>query len=554
MFGVKSRTFKNKIRNLTAGGWFKLGFGIFTGLLFLSGLYAGFCRMFFYIQKMPFIGTVLLLKFLEIAFLTTFVMVIFSSIVISFTSMFFADDLNFLLTLPVQGRRVFVSKAVETVFQSSWMMMVVLVPFLAAFAFVKNVGLNFFVVFGLAGLPFFFIGSAIGIMISMSVMYFFPSSRVRDMALVAAVAAGSLFYVALRFFEPEKLANPDAFYTAMQYIAYLDAPVARFLPSWWLAEVLKSVIVSNAWGVIRNLTYLFSVAGALFLFLVLVSGRMYYTAVCSISASVSKSPLLSSFISKRRIRLNFILKDAVSFLRDTKQWSQVLLVMALSIVYLFSIYKLPQSFTGDNFPAAYIRNFLSFVNIGAAGFIISALALRFVFPQVSLEKGTLWFVMSVPVSIEKFLLGKFVFCGVPLIILSVVIGVVSNSLLGVSSAAIFLFSTAGIVLVGFGLLCMALGFGAMYPRFDTENIAQIETSYGGILYMITSVLYVGLTLAIGARPMQLFLKQELGVKLNPADIVWYGVDLLLLNAIVIFVPLWFGLKALKRYELREWTY
>ncbi|MFH2070227.1 MAG: hypothetical protein ABIJ11_03285, partial [Elusimicrobiota bacterium] len=546
MFGVKSRTFKNKIRNLTAGGWFKLGFGIFTGLLFLSGLYAGFCRMFFYIQKMPFIGTVLLLKFLEIAFLTTFVMVIFSSIVISFTSMFFADDLNFLLTLPVQGRRVFVSKAVETVFQSSWMMMVVLVPFLAAFAFVKNVGLSFFVVFGLAGLPFFFIGSAIGIMISMSVMYFFPSSRVRDMALVAAVAAGSLFYVALRFFEPEKLANPDAFYTAMQYIAYLDAPVARFLPSWWLAEVLKSVIVSNAWGVIRNLTYLFSVAGALFLFLVIISGRMYYTAVCSISASVSKSPLLSSFISKRRVRLNFILKDAVSFLRDTKQWSQVLLVMALTIVYLFSIYKLPQSFTGDNFPAAYIRNFLSFVNIGAAGFIISALALRFVFPQVSLEKGTLWFVMSVPFSIEKFLLGKFVFCGVPLIILSVVIGVVSNSLLGVSSAAIFLFSTAGIVLVGFGLLCMALGFGAMYPRFDTENIAQIETSYGGILYMITSVLYVGLTLAIGARPMQLFLKQELGVKLNPADIVWYGVDLLLLNAIVIFVPLWFGLKALKR--------
>ncbi|MBU2567278.1 MAG: hypothetical protein KJ967_00700, partial [Elusimicrobia bacterium] len=443
MFGVKSRTFKNKIRNLTAGGWFKLGFGIFTGLLFLSGLYAGFCRMFFYIQKMPFIGTVLLLKFLEIAFLTTFVMVIFSSIVISFTSMFFADDLNFLLTLPVQGRRVFVSKAVETVFQSSWMMMVVLVPFLAAFAFVKNVGLSFFVVFGLAGLPFFFIGSAIGIMISMSVMYFFPSSRVRDMALVAAVAAGSLFYVALRFFEPEKLANPDAFYTAMQYIAYLDAPVARFLPSWWLAEVLKSVIVSNAWGVIRNLTYLFSVAGALFLFLVIISGRMYYTAVCSISASVSKSPLLSSFISKRRVRLNFILKDAVSFLRDTKQWSQVLLVMALTIVYLFSIYKLPQSFTGDNFPAAYIRNFLSFVNIGAAGFIISALALRFVFPQVSLEKGTLWFVMSVPFSIEKFLLGKFVFCGVPLIILSVVIGVVSNSLLGVSSAAIFLFSTAG---------------------------------------------------------------------------------------------------------------
>ena len=27
--------------------------------------------------------------------------------------------------------------------------------------------------------------------------------------------------------------------------------------------------------------------------------------------------------------------------------------------------------------------------------------------------------------------------------------------------------------------CLAVGFGTMYPRFETENAAQIPTSFGG---------------------------------------------------------------------------
>ena len=43
--------------------------------------------------------------------------------------------------------------------------------------------------------------------------------------------------------------------------------------------------------------------------------------------------------------------------------------------------------------------------------------------------------------------------------------------------------------------------GAMYPMFEYENISEIPTGTGGILFMISSLLYVGLVLIFLARPM-----------------------------------------------------
>src|SRR5205809_3053906 len=34
---------------------------------------------------------------------------------------------------------------------------------------------------------------------------------------------------------------------------------------------------------------------------------------------------------------------------------------------------------------------------------------------------------------------------------------------------------------------MALGFGALYPQFETENAAQIPTSFGGLVFMMATI-------------------------------------------------------------------
>ncbi|OGS33668.1 MAG: hypothetical protein A2293_16910 [Elusimicrobia bacterium RIFOXYB2_FULL_49_7] len=551
---VKIKSFLNSLKKMTLGGFIKLALGVLLGLSFLWLLYLGFYRLFAYVQGIQIIGSLLLLKFLGIAFFTSFLMVILSAVISSFSTIFFSSDLNLLLTMPVKPWKVFLVKSLETAFQSSWMMVVTLIPFLAAYAAVKNTGAGFFAVFALLGVPFFFISAACGILISMGIMFLFPSSKSRDIILFIAIFFGSLAYVLFRFVEPERLANPDAFYDAVGYLAYLNAPVARLLPSWWFTESLNAITISNNRLLLNDALLLTGAALGLLFILLALAEKFYYPIVTSVHLGVEKkktgrnAPLKIS-------RLNFLMKDVKVFFRDTKQWSQVLLVAALVLVYLFSIQKLPKSFSGGNYPSVYISNFLAFFNIGAAGFILASLALRFVFVQISLEKGNLWLVFSAPVSIEKFFARKFIVSAVPMLFLGLVMGIFSNLLLKVSSPAVFWFSSCTIILLSVGLLCMALGLGAVYPKFDSDNIAEIEASYGGIFYMVCALVYIGLTMGIEAVPMQLLIKHQLGLQgLHLSDLAWHAVDLFILNAIVIGLPLWRGIRSLKKYEMREWSY
>jgi len=48
---------------------------------------------------------------------------------------------------------------------------------------------------------------------------------------------------------------------------------------------------------------------------------------------------------------------------------------------------------------------------------------------------------------------------------------------------------------------LALGFGTLFPQFETENAAQIPTSFGGLLFMMASVAVIGGVVILEARPV-----------------------------------------------------
>jgi len=45
--------------------------------------------------------------------------------------------------------------------------------------------------------------------------------------------------------------------------------------------------------------------------------------------------------------------------------------------------------------------------------------------------------------------------------------------------------------ITFSMTALALGFGALYPHYDTDNMAEIPTSCGGLLFMMAAVSYLG---------------------------------------------------------------
>jgi hypothetical protein len=63
--------------------------------------------------------------------------------------------------------------------------------------------------------------------------------------------------------------------------------------------------------------------------------------------------------------------------------------------------------------------------------------------------------------------------------------------------------------LAFALAALALGFGAAFPKFNTENAAEIPTSFGGLLYMMTAVANLGAVVVLQARPVYGVLQAQL---------------------------------------------
>jgi len=106
--------------------------------------------------------------------------------------------------------------------------------------------------------------------------------------------------------------------------------------------------------------------------------------------------------------------------------------------------------------------------------------------------------------VRELLWSKFWVGTLPLLALALAIVGVTNSLLHVSPF-MFTVSVFTITLMTFALAGLAIGFGTVFPRFETENAAQIPTSFGGLLYMMSAVGVIGAVIVLEARPVYSYL-------------------------------------------------
>jgi len=193
-------------------------------------------------------------------------------------------------------------------------------------------------------------------------------------------------------------------------------------------------------------------------------------------------------------------KDVRTFFRDNTQWSQLFLLLALIMVYLYNFSVLP--LRKSPIQTFYLQNIISFLNIGLASFVIASLAVRFVFPAVSQEGFAWWIIRSSPLSLRRFLWTKFWLYAPPLLLVGEVLVVLSNYLLNVTPFMMAV-STATMLFIAPALTGLGIGLGAVYPRFETENLAQVATGFGGMIYMILSALFVALVVLLEAWPVYL---------------------------------------------------
>ncbi|HRP09387.1 MAG TPA: hypothetical protein PLL69_12960, partial [Gemmatimonadales bacterium] len=308
----------------------------------------------------------------------------------------------------------------------------------------------------------------------------------------------------------EQLAGPEGFQSLLDFIAVLRTPSHPLLPSEWAAQTIMNWLTRVADPL--PIALLWTTAGAFVVIGAVLHRRLYASGFARAQEGADSGARGTGWSRAARVllpgmpamRREFILKDLKTFFRDSTQWSQLILLGVLVAVYLINIRALPL-FTGEQVPT-FLVTLIVFLNQGLAGFVIAAVAARFVFPSVSLEGRQLWLLRSSPLDPRAMLRSKYLVGLTPLLVLALILTITTNTILR-ASPFMMVVSLATVTAFTLSVGGLALGIGTLYPQYDTENAAQIPTSFGGLVFMLLSIALLVAMISLEAIPVVGYLQQ-----------------------------------------------
>jgi ABC-2 type transport system permease protein len=478
-----------------------------VALVFWAMLFTLMTRMLTYFQRQPGIGDVLAEELLALVLLTFLSILLFSNVITALSSFFLARDLELLAAAPIDGLRFYAARLLETMLNSSWMVLIVLLPVLVAYGVVYDAGPLYLLVSLLATAAFLLLAAVLGTALTQVLVNVFPAKRARDLLALLGLLAGATLLMLLRLMRPERLAKPEGFRDLVDFVAALEAPGSAWLPSDWAARAIVAPLrAADAGPDLFPLLLLASTAAAAFVFGAWLHGRLYAEGFTKSQGGGTRERAARTNrglmeLTTRALPItarSLVAKEVRTFFRDTTQWSQLILLGVLVVVYVYNVKALPL-FSGENV-GFFLVNVVAFLNLGLAGFVLAAIAARFLFPAVSLEGRALWLLRSSPLRMSSLLWSKFWVGIIPLVGLALALTIGTNRILHVTGFVMVL-SVGTMVVVTFALGSLALGFGALFPKFDTENTADIPMSFGGLLFMMTAVAYLTLVIVLEAWPV-----------------------------------------------------
>lgn len=471
-------------------------------IIFFATSFSIAYKLLKYFKGTADIGSLLSAKVLSMLLMAFGSILLLSNVVAALSNFFLAKDLDQISAAPVSRRSLYFARLAETALHSSWMVALLLLPIFAAYGAAYKASWTF-IPFAIAvTTAYLLIPAALGSTITLVLVNIFPARRTRDLLSVITALSIAGLVLLFRAARPERLVRPEGFKNFTDFIAALDAPSSPFLPSEWVSEALMGWLdEGKVW---QPLLQLWGASAVLIAIGAVLYTRFWHRGFSQAQEGAQRN----SGVNRKRpfiermlgwlspTRRELVLKEMRVFARDSTQWSQLIMLGVLLVVYVANVRYLPLN--GDGMTTL-LRNVIPFLNLALAGFVLASVAARFVFPSVSLEGRSLWLLRSSPLAMHDLLWAKFWTGAVPLLIVALALVGATNALLQVQMF-VNVVSLVSIVALVFPLTALALAYGTYYPRFDSENAAQIPTSFGGLLFMMTSIVLIGIVAYGTGRP------------------------------------------------------
>lgn len=529
---------------------------LLVGVIWL-GLYVMFWAVFDQFRRTPLEATVAMPLLFNVFFATMLVLLTFSNAIIVYSGMFGRSESAYLFAAPVAPLDIVTLKYLESLILASWSLILLGLPLMLVLADVADRSMAItnpigsvafyclFLAFFLAFIP---IPASLGLLLAWATARFFPRSALRTTVVFAGMglAVATVWGMhALRLGDSDTEAWLHAFLANMSFIQ------SALLPNHWVASGIDHAIHHQLPPALLYLGV--TAANAFFLSWVAVRvvaadfSPAHNRAWTGRGASSRRPSSMAGglgmvfFYLPSRLRL-IATKDLRTFLRDPLQWSQLVILFGLLILYLTTLPGLRQRLAGTNWFMV-----VPFLNLCAVSLILATFTCRFVFPLVSLEGQKLWLIGLLPMKRGHVLWAKFSFAMTVTLLVALTATIIPTIVLGLEFAwaLIHLVITISIC---FGLCGFAVGIGARMPMFEQTNAARIANGLGGTTNLLASVGLIAVSLTgVGVATW----RSEVLMGGAPPDAIaiLYCSGAALLSIAAGATAMWIGAQHFNRVEL-----
>jgi ABC-2 type transport system permease protein len=505
--------------------------------------------------RIPFAGGIIGTLF-DLLFLALATMLVFSSGIILYSSLFGSAETAFLLCTPAAADQVFAYKFQGALTFSSWAFILLGSPILIAYGWTFAVPWYFYALLPLFFLGFVLLPGSFGALLCLVIVNFTPHKRKQVLTAVTLLVLAAVAFWGYRVAITARAAmnNSDALQRLLGQITFAQGPL---VPSHWMTRGLEAAARGEVEAALYPLALVWSNGLFAYLIAAWASARLYRRGYNRLSTGGDLRrrygghwldrllTALTAFLHPQTRLL--IIKDFRTFRRDPAQWVQVLLFAGLLAFYTANTRQFYQEDIGRRFQYG-----ISLLNLTATAFLLCAYTGRFIFPMLSLEGRKFWILGLLPLPRERLLWGKFAFSATGAVLIAELLVVFSNLLLGMDWTVIGLHMLTVLVLAA-GLSGLSVGLGAVMPTFRETDPSKIAVGFGGTLNLVTGLLFLLLVIGLMAAPYHFFAAAHLesGTELAGAWLAITRAGVLagvVLGWVAVIVPLRMGIRALRRME------
>jgi ABC-2 type transport system permease protein len=534
--------------------------------LFVFGVsWSGFHFLAGYPQRVPAFGSIIGVLF-DVMFAALGVMLVFSTGLILYSSLFAATETAFLLSTPARTDQVYAHKYRGALGFSSWGFLLLGMPVLLAFGVVYRVHWLFF-----ALLPLYFVGFVIGpgclgALACLLVVNFLPRRRKQMLVALAVVLLG---LVGLRLYRASVTLQTESDNREMinQLLGGAGYTQGAAVPSHWMTRGLQTAgegfLFQSPQGDPGTLYYLALLwSNGLFAYVLTACAArvLYRRGYNRLATGGSPRQRASAFqvlmmgldrlvggvvwFLEPQTRL-LIVKDFRTFRREPAQWAQVLIFSGLLVLYFTNMRRLMLT----NVEWMY-QNGLSLLNLATTGLLLCIYTGRFIYPMLSLEGKKFWILGLLPLRRERLLWGKFAFAAVGSLVIAESLILLSDLMLEMPWPALVVHLLT-VAVLAIGLSGLSVGLGACMATFKETDPSKIAAGFGGTLNLVAGLVFLIVVVALMALPWHAIAALH-GAGFPPVSWIIPALLGLVLGlgagALGVWLPLRAGARALARME------